>query len=330
MADWQHHYAKINGLNFHYVEDRPAGLEDAPLLILCHGFPHTWFSWHRQIGAFVKAGWRVVAPDLRGMGRTEGPADFHAYDCEHTVGDLVGLLDHLGAEKAVFAGLDFGILSIYDMAYRFPERMRAIIGLENPHFPDRPDKTPLEEAAEWAADHYVHIHDFTSRPDSHEELDANPRGFLSRVYFALSADYNYLDVWKHPSSATYMQALPEAPPLPWPWLSELEMEFIVADYAASGFATGINWYRAMDLRWHQRASYRGKKNPVPFYFIGSVHDVDLEAWHGENPLEQMKEQHEQVCRSEMVTKAGHMMQLERSDEVTRIMIDYLNEIAAGD
>ncbi len=321
MADWQHRYARINGIDMHYVEQG-----EGPLVILCHGFPHSWFSWHRQIEPLVKAGWRVVAPDMRGMGQTEGPADYHAYDCHHTVGDLIGLLDHLGEERAVFVGLDFGILAIYDAAYRHPERMHAVIGLENPHWPDRLDKTPLQEAAEWAQNHFVHIHDFVSRPDSHTELDADPRGFLARVYYALSADYHYLDVWKHPSSATYMDALPAAPPLPWSWLSELELEYIVADYARTGFAGGINWYRAMDLRWHQRAPYRGKKNPVPFYFIGSVHDVDLEAWHGDDPLAQLPKQHADVRRVEMVKGAGHMMQLERSDEVTALLVDYLGDI----
>lgn len=324
MANWAHRYAPINGLTMHYVEQG-----EGPLLILCHGFPHTWFSWHRQIPVLAAAGWRVVAPDMRGMGRTSAPADFCAYDCEHTVGDLVGLLDHLGEDRAVFAGLDFGVLAIYDMAYRHPERMQAIVGLENPHWPDRPDKTPLAEAAEWASEHFVHIHDFVSRPDSHTELDADPREFLKRVYYALSADYHYLDVWKHPPGTRYIDALPQAPPLPWPWLSELDLEFIVADYAQSGFSGGINWYRAMDLRWHQRAAFRGRKCTVPFYFIGSVHDVDLEAWHGPDPIAEIARQYEDVRRIAMIEKAGHLMQLERSDDVTRLMLEFLREIRAG-
>jgi pimeloyl-ACP methyl ester carboxylesterase len=321
MAAWAHRYAPVNGLTMHYVEQG-----EGTLLVLCHGFPHTWFSWHRQIGALAAAGWRVVAPDMRGMGRTTAPTDFREYDCEHIVGDLTGLLDHLGEDRAVFAGLDFGVLAIYDLAYRHPERVAAIIGLENPHWPDRPDQTPLAEAAEWSREHFVHIHDFVSRPDSHVRLDADPREFLKRVYYALSADYHYLDVWKHPPGTEYLDALPEAPPLPWPWLSEPELEFIVADYAASGFAGGINWYRAMDLRWHQRTPLRGKKCAVPFYFIGSVHDVDLEAWHGDDPIAEIANQYEDVRRIEMIERAGHLMQLERSEAVTGLMLEFLADI----
>lgn len=322
MPGWTHHYAHINGLRVHYVEQGTG-----PLVVLCHGFPHTWFSWHRQLEPIAAAGWRVVALDMRGMGQTEGPTDHHAYDCDHTVGDLVGLLDHLGEEKAVFVGLDFGIFAIYDLAYRHPERLTAIIGLENPHFPDRPDCTPLEEAAEWAKDHFVHIHYFAEPGVADPALDAAPREFLSRVFYALSADYHYLDVWKHPPGTTYLDALPEAPALPWKWLSELELEFIVSDYARSGFTGGLNWYRAMDLRWHQRAPYRGLKCRVPFFFIGSEHDVDLEAWHGPDPVAEIHNQYEDVRRIEMIPDAGHLMQLEQSDRVTGLILEYLETIS---
>jgi len=69
MGNWTHRYARVNGLRMHYVE-QGAG----PLVVLCHGFPHLWFSWRHQIPALAAAGWRVVAPDMRGMGQTDAPA----------------------------------------------------------------------------------------------------------------------------------------------------------------------------------------------------------------------------------------------------------------
>ena len=119
MASWTHRYAHINGIRMHYVE-QGAG----PLVVLCHGFPHLWFSWRHQIPAIAAAGFRVVAPDMRGMGQTDAPAQVSAYDVEHTVGDLTGLLDALGERSAVFIGLDFGVFAIYDLAFRAPERVR--------------------------------------------------------------------------------------------------------------------------------------------------------------------------------------------------------------
>ena len=322
MRGPDHHTAVINGITMHYVEQG-----QGPLLILCHGFPHTWYSWHRQIGPLAEAGWRVVVPDMRGMGQTEMPLEKEAYDCHQTAGDLAALVTHLGEEQAVFAGLDFGIFAIFDLAHLHPEKVRAIIALENPHYPDRADITPLAEAAEWAKDHFVHIDYFREPGVADADLAAAPRDFLIRVFHALSGDYHYLDVWKHPPGTTYLEALPIAPPFPWRWMTEPEIDVIVADYEKSGFTGGLNWYRAMDIRWHQRKPWRSEKTQAPYFFIGSEQDVDLEAWHGEDPLGEIHNQHADVRRIEMLPKAGHLIQLERSDDVTRLMRDFLAELA---
>ncbi len=321
MADWTHHHAPINGIGMHWVEQG-----EGPLIILCHGFPHLWLSWRRQIPLLAAAGWRVVAPDMRGMGQTEAPADHHAYDVPHIVGDLVGLLDHLGEQEAVFAGLDFGVFAIYDLAYTHPDRVRAIIALENPSYPDTPEQAPLAQAAEWAKDHFVHIEYFRPVGPADAALDASPREFLRKVFYALSGDYHYLDVWKHPPGTAYLDALPEAPPLPWAWLEEWELEWYVAEYSRSGFTGGLNWYRAMDLRWAQRAAWRETPNPRPFFFIGSENDVDLEAWHGDDPLNAIHAQYADVRRIEMLPHAGHMIQLERPHEVGRLMVEFLGSL----
>ncbi|MBS0380107.1 MAG: alpha/beta fold hydrolase [Proteobacteria bacterium] len=322
MAQWQHRYATINGIRMHYVEQGTG-----PLLVLCHGFPHLWFSWRHQIPALADAGWRVVAPDLRGMGQTQAPPDPGSYDVEHTVGDLTGLLDHLGEQSAVFAGLDFGVFAIYDLAFRQPQRVRAIVGLENPATPHNPQLAPLREAEAWAKNHFVHIHYFEPPGPADAALNARPREFLTRVFYALSGDYHYLDVWKHPPGTAYLDALPEAPPFPWPWLTELEMEFFVSEYARTGFTGGLNWYRAMDLRWAQRRRFEGVKNPVPFYFIGSERDCDLEAWHGDDPLGALQQQYADVRGVAMLSEAGHMMQMERPREVNEWMLRFLAELS---
>ena len=322
MGQWTHHHARINGIAMHWVEQGTG-----PAIVLCHGFPHLWLSWHRQIGPLAEAGWRVIVPDMRGMGQTEAPADPAAYDVYHTAGDLVGLLDHLALDRAVFAGLDFGIFAIYDLAHLYPERVRAVIALENPAYPERPDISPLAEAAEWAERHFVHIDYFVKRPGlADAELAARPRLFLERVFYALSGDYHYLDVWQHPPGTAYIDALPATPPLPWPWLESWEMDWLVAEYSRTGFTGGLNWYRAMDIRWQQRATWRGRACAVPFHFIGSENDVDLEAWHGDDPLGTLSQHWSDVRSVRMVPKAGHMLQLECSDEVTAAMRAILAEI----
>ena len=87
MAEWQHRYARINGIDMHYVEQG-----QGPLVVLCHGFPHLWFSWRHQIPALAAAGWRVVAPDMRGMGQTGAPPAIEAYGVDRICDDLLGVV----------------------------------------------------------------------------------------------------------------------------------------------------------------------------------------------------------------------------------------------
>ncbi len=264
--------------------------DSGPLVVLCHGFPHLWFSWRHQIPVLAAAGWRVIAPDMRGMGQTGAPPAIEAYGVDRICDDLTGLLDHLGEESAIFAGLDFGAFAIYDLALREPARVRAVIGLENPAAPHDPDVPPLTEYAAMAKQHFVHIEYFREPGVADAALEAAPREFLRKVFYALSGAYHYLDVWKHPPGTTYLDALPETPPLPWPWLSELELEFFVSEYARSGFTGGLNYYRSMDLKWRQRKPYEGVQSPVPAFFIGSEFDCDLEGFHGPDPIELMRAQ----------------------------------------
>lgn len=321
MPSWNHHHATINGIHMHYVEVG-AGMP----VVLCHGFPHLWFSWHRQIDALAAAGYRVIAPDMRGMGQTEAPLSADAYGIDSITADLIGLLDHLEIDRAVFAGLDFGAFAIYDLAMLQAERVLAVIGLENPAAPHNPDIPPLTEYAEMAKEHFLHIEYFRPVGPADKDLAAAPREFMHKVLWVLSRDGDYFATWQHPPGTSYIDAMKPAPPLPWPWLSELEMEFFVSEYSRSGFTGGLNWYRSMDLKWQQRKPFEGVASEVPAYFIGSEQDLDLEGFHGDDPISLMRAQFPDLRRVEMIPDAGHMVQFEKSDEVNRLLIEYLGDI----
>ena len=321
--NWTHHYADINGIRMHYVEQG-----EGPPVVFCHGFPHIWFSWHRQISALAAAGYRVIAPDMRGMGQTEAPPGPEAYGVDPITADLIGLLDHLELHSAVFAGLDFGAFAIYDLALRHPQRVVAVIGLENPAAPHNPDEPPLTEYHRIAQEHFLHIEYFREPPRADNELDAQPRRFLHKVFHTLSGAGNYFDCFQYPPGTSYMDAMAEPPPLPWPWLSELEMEFFVTEYSRSGFTGGLNWYRSMDIKWRDRKPWEGVQSEVPAYFIGSEHDVDLEGFHGDDPIGLMRAIFPQLREVRMITGAGHMVQLEASDAVNAVLLEYLGDIVA--
>ena len=320
---WRHHYPTINGIGAHYVEQGPA---DGPAVVFCHGFPMLWFSWHRQIPVLAEAGYRVIAPSMRGMGQAEAPEDFSAYGVDSITGDLLGLLDHCGVDKAIMVGIDFGAFAIQDFALRHPERVRAIICLENPAAPHDPDKPPLVGYREMGEQHFLHIEYFREPPRADRDLDAAPREFLRKVMWLLSGQASYFVVFEHPPETSYIDAMPETPPLPWPWLSELELEVFVSEYSRSGFTGGLNWYRSMDLKWQQRKPYEGVTSEVPAWFVGSERDVDLEGFHGEDPIGLMRAIFPDLRDVQMIPGAGHMMPLEAADELNVILLGYLARI----
>jgi pimeloyl-ACP methyl ester carboxylesterase len=107
---------------------------EGPLIILCHGFPECWYSWRHQLRALAKAGFRAVAPDLRGYGRSDRP-EVEKYTVLHDIGDIVGLVDALDAQQAVIAGHDIGATVAWQAALLRPDRFRGVIALGPPFRP---------------------------------------------------------------------------------------------------------------------------------------------------------------------------------------------------
>src|SRR5258708_39724243 len=133
MSEVQHRTIDTNGIRMHVAE-----LGTGPLVILCHGFPESWYSWRHQLRALAEAGFHAVAPDMRGYGQTDRPEKIEQYTLLHLVGDMVGLLDVLGAETAVIAGHDWGAPVAWHAALLRPDRFRAVIGLSAPFRPRGP------------------------------------------------------------------------------------------------------------------------------------------------------------------------------------------------
>ncbi|MEV6559102.1 alpha/beta hydrolase [Nocardia sp. NPDC051756] len=316
-----HRFVTTNGVRMHVAEQG----EGHPV-IFCHGFPHTWFIWHNQLESVAAAGYRAIAPDLRGYGQTDLPADVDSYTNEAVIGDLLALLDDIGAEQAVFVGLDFGAALVWELALRAPERVSGVIVLNNPFAP-RPPRSPSQLWAKAAARHFLHLHYFQTPGVADAELAARPREFLQRVYYSLSADYHYLDTWQFPAEGTgYLDVLPEAPPLPWRWLTEREFDTLAQDFERTGFTGGLNWYRALDRNWELTADYADASVTVPAYFMYGDHDPDMEGFSGRDPLTTLRNHVPDLRAVTKIADAGHLVQLERATEVNTLLATHLREL----
>jgi pimeloyl-ACP methyl ester carboxylesterase len=321
LAGVRHRMLDVNGIQMHVAE---AGT-GVPL-ILCHGFPHLWYSWRHQIPVLAEAGWRVIAPDLRGYGHTDAPVSVSEYGAAQVCGDVIGLIDACGASRAVLVGLDFGAQLVWETALRHPDRLEAVIVLNNP-YTGRPRRRPTETFASVAREHFFHLHYFQRPGVADAELGADPRGFLSRVFWALSGGGSYFDVFGHSSAGQgYIEALPPAPAVPWPWLTSAELDYYVDEFTRTGFTGGLNWYRAIDLRWSQSEQLGSAPVSVPAFFLAGEKDVDIAGFSGRDPLERMRSLVPDLRSLVLVPGAGHLVQMERPAEVNEHLLRFLRAI----
>ena len=121
MPEVTHRMIETNGIRLHVAEQG-----EGPLVILCHGFPECWYSWRHQLRALAKAGFRAVALDLRGYGRSDRPEEVEKYTILHDIGDIVGLVDALGAKQAVIAGHDIGAAMAWQAALAAPRPLQGL------------------------------------------------------------------------------------------------------------------------------------------------------------------------------------------------------------
>ena len=141
-----HHHRTVNGLEVHLVE---AG--EGPLVVLLHGFPDFWYSWRHQIPALAAAGFRVLAPDLRGYADTEAPRGVTAYRLEHLVADVVDLITVAGEQRAHLVGHDWGGIVAWTAAAAHPERFDrlAVCNIPHPSALRRALRRPSQLARSW-------------------------------------------------------------------------------------------------------------------------------------------------------------------------------------
>ena len=125
---WTHHEAVVNNVRLHYVEQGTG-----PLVLLLHGFPEFWYAWRHQIPTLAAAGFRVVAPDLRGYNLSDKPKEMEAYALKHVVEDVVALIHHLGERKAHVAGHDWGGIAGWWLAMLRAEALDRLVTINAPH-----------------------------------------------------------------------------------------------------------------------------------------------------------------------------------------------------
>jgi pimeloyl-ACP methyl ester carboxylesterase len=128
LSELRHREARVNGVRLHYVE-----VGSGPLVILLHGFPEFWYSWRHQLPALATAGFHALAPDLRGYNLSDKPSSVNAYRLDKLLGDVLGLIQEAGAERATVVGHDWGGVIAWQLAMQHPQGIEKLVILNAPH-----------------------------------------------------------------------------------------------------------------------------------------------------------------------------------------------------
>jgi pimeloyl-ACP methyl ester carboxylesterase len=308
-----HRTVASNGISMHVIEQGTG-----PLVVLCHGFPELAHAWRHQISALAEAGYRAVAPDQRGYGGSDRPADVASYDVVHLCEDLLGLLDSMGEERAVFVGHDWGAAVVWQLSTYAPERVRAVVGMSVPFIPRAP-VPPVAILDALAGDAFMYIVYFQQVGPADVELAADPRRTLLRVLWSMSGDAPSGSMRRLPRAGTgFLDAMSDPLGIP-SWLTEADLDLLVSEFARTGFTGGLNWYRNLDKNWEITEGLARAKVTQPAMFVAGERDRILRM----TPPEIMDGWVEDLRGSIIVPGAGHWIQQERPDEVNAALLGFL-------
>lgn len=327
-------YVVTNGIRV-AVYEAGAG----PAVVLLHGFPELAHSWRNQIPALVDAGYRVIAPDLRGYGLTDRPPEVEAYDLAHLTGDLVGLLDALEIETAVWMGHDWGGILAWQMSLFHRERTAGVISVGTPHIPHwghwlQPELTaglapegflpdaradPVQQMRQvYSSDMYVLM--ILDGDEGDRLLDLDPaRSFRSMMrrniispadYFSLPAEYRQMAFFSPLGS-------PETPLLGEEILTGDELAYFASTFAKTGFTPAANWYRNLSRNWEAGLTI-DQTVRVPSLMITASDDVVFTPGMAEGMVDHVPDL--EIVRIE---GAGHWIQLEKPAEVNEAAVGWL-------
>ena len=310
-------HAEINGIRLAYAE---AGA--GPLVLLVHGWPETAHSWRHQMRALAEAGYRAVAPDMRGYGESDVPDAIEDYTILHLVGDLVGLLDHLGAGEAVVVGHDWGAPVAWHAALLRPDRFRAVAAMSVAHTL-RPVHAPLATLRRFGYDRFYWLY-FQEPGVAEAELEHDVARSLRRIYHAASgdvpADWHWRAVVPERGGLLDTTLEPAARPA---WLAPEDFAFYIAAFQKSGFRGGLNWYRNIDRNWALMAPFGDAKIRQPALFIAGERDPTLRIGGRRDRLAAMDEAVPGLRGKILIPGAGHWVQQEAAARVNSELIAFL-------
>jgi len=310
------------------------GRDDGPLLIFVHGWPELSLSWRHQLPCFASLGFRAVAPDLRGYGRSSVYKDHASYALEHVVQDMLELLDALGRDKAIWVGHDWGSPVVWSLASHHPERCYAVANLCVPHLAQGftpanlvplVDRRVYPEAEFPVGQWDYQLFYLESFDKARRTFEANPRNTVKALFRKGSpkgkgTPSRTASVRK---AGGWFGGAGEAPdvPLDSDVLSEADLNTYAASLQGNGFFGPDSHYMNPDrnAEYARRAPNAGRID-LPILFLHGEYDYTCETVSS-----RLAEPMRQDCRnlSEVMIQSGHWMAQEKPTEVNAAIAKWL-------
>ena len=292
---------------------------EGPAVLFCHGFPDTAYTWRRQMTAVSSAGYRAIAPDMRGYGRSSAPSDADLYTPLQTTGDLVGLLDALKIASAVLVGHDWGASHAWNAALMRPDRFKAVFCLSVPYVP-RGDVSVFERMRK--SGHQNDFYMFEQiRPEA-DQIWADAAVTIPGVFYWASGSAPAEKRWSPFDPARSLHR-PAPGPLP-SWAKPDYVRHNVAEFQRTGFHGALNYYRAAEPYFALSGAFKGAKISQPSFFIWGKADGLKELY----PLTvgQLRAGLPGLVGAIELDNVGHWVQHEASAEVSGQLVKFLGAV----
>lgn len=289
-----------------------------PLILLLHGFPESWYSWRHQFEPLSAAGYHVVAPDMRGYGKSDRPPAIESYNQIEVINDIVGLVPALGYKSAIVIGHDWGAPSAWGAALHHPTVVTAVGGLSVPYTP-RPRHPPLDSMAEAFKDRFFYQLYFQQPGVAEAELERDIAVSLRKFLFAISGDGNLAEFAGKQAGDDLLSSLTDPGVMP-AWLSPADLSYYVGEFGRSGFRGPLNYYRNHNLTWELTRHAPDKILQPAMYVAGDKDGVVLMAAEA---LKQLPVNVPDLKINELIPGIGHWTQQEAPDAVNDAILRFL-------
>lgn len=283
-------YVVANGIRIFYVEEGTG-----PLVLLCHGFPEAWYSWRHQMAPVAEAGFRAVAIDLPGYGRSDKPDV--AYDVVWLSACVAGIITGLGHQRAVVVGHDWGGLIAWPFARLHPDRTAGVVGVNTPDLPRTPEP-PIELLRRLRPERPPYLVQFQARGAAEFFIHSDVDAFIRTMFLGPAT--------KRPEVFT-----------------REVLQRYADDFRPMGaIAPPLEYYRNMDRSWHLLAGVADRTIDVPCLMVSAADDIVLTPAMADG----MEERVPDLVKA-VIDDCGHWTQQERPDELTRHLVGWLARLA---